>query len=313
LALPPVLLIGAIWGQVDSLLAFFVLLTIYFLAENRPLAASLAFTVGFVVKPQIVAGLPFLAYWFVRHTSPRAWLRAVGLSTVVVIALAFPFFPSLLPWRPLHDLALHLKDSADKYQYNAIFADNLWQAFDIAGDCDVEVCQDGRTGDEYLGLTTRTWGLALYLLSSAAIIVILRRTRSTAMLALGTSLCLLAFFVFMTRMHERYLFPFFLPFLAACVLLRSAVLWRAFAILATVHLLDLYDVYVSFGDLRIAAVDDWLESSDMWGTGIRTAQALGIVVCATFAAVLVEAARLARDGPEGAAVGRGYTRRATRM
>jgi dolichyl-phosphate-mannose-protein mannosyltransferase len=297
LALPPALLIGAIWGQVDSFLAFFVLLAIYFLAENRPVAASLAFAVGFLVKPQILAALPFLAYWLMRDTSPRTWLRAAGLFTLVVLAVSWPFFPSLLPWRPLHDLALHLQDSVERYQFNSVFADNLWEALGIPIDCDVEVCSDGRTGDEYLGLTTQTWGIALYVLSSAAIIVMLRRARSTAMLALGTSLCLLAAFVLLTRMHERYLFPFFLPFLAACVLLRSGVLWRAFAILATVHLLNLYDVYMTFGDLRIAAVHEWLESPDLWGTGLSTAQALSIVVCATFAALLVEIRRLARASP----------------
>jgi hypothetical protein len=58
--------------------------------------------------------------------------------------------------------------------------------------------------------------------------------------------------------------------------------------------LNLYDVYVSFGDLRITSVDEWLESRDVWGTGLATSQALAIVVCTTFAALLVETMRLAR-------------------
>jgi dolichyl-phosphate-mannose-protein mannosyltransferase len=306
LVLPPVLLIGAIWGQADSLLAFFVLLTIYFLDRNRSVAAGLAFTVGFFVKPQIVAVLPFFAFWLIRDAPPRTWLRVAGWSTVLALVLAWPFFPSLLPWRPLHELANHLQDSADRYPYNSSFADNLWMAFpDFATRCDVEICYDPITraavaqGSEYLGLTTRTWGLALYVLSAAVVIAILRRKRSTGFLALGTSLCALAFFVFMTRMHERYMFPFFLPFLVACALLRSAVLWRAFAVLATVHLLNLYDVYVLFGDLRIAFVDEWLKSTDLWDTGLTTRQALAIVVCTSFAAVLVETARLARREKTG--------------
>ena len=302
LLLPPVLLIGAIWGQVDSLLAFFILLTIYLLGGDRPVAAGLAFTAGFFVKPQIVSVLPFLAFWLVRESPPRTWLRVAGWSTALAIVLALPFFPSLFPWQPLHELADHLQVSVDRYPYNSSFADNLWMAFpDFAGRCDVAICHDPITGSavaqgsEYLGLTTRTWGLALYGLSAAVVIAILRRTRSTGFLALGTSLCALAFFVFMTRMHERYLFPFFLPFLVACALLRSAALWRAFAVLATVHLLNLYDVYVLLGDLRIASVDRWLKSRDVWGTSLATSQALAIVVCTTFAALLVETWRLARD------------------
>jgi hypothetical protein len=171
---------------------------------------------------------------------------------------------------------------------------------DFARRCDVEICRDPITraavaqGSEYLGLTTHTWGLALYVLSCVAVIAILRRTRSTEFLALGTSLCALG----VLRVHDadaRALpVPYFLPALLACSLLRSAALWRAFALLATVHLLNLYDVYVSFGDLRIASVDEWLESRDVWGTGLATSQALAIVVCTTFAALLVETRRLAR-------------------
>jgi hypothetical protein len=133
--------------------------------------------------------------------------------------------PHVRRW-PLHKLASHLADSADRYPYNSSFADNLWMVFpDFAG-CDVEICHDPTTGpvqqgSEYLGLTTRTWGLALYVLSCVAVIAMLRRTRSTEFLALGTSLCALGFFVFITRMHERYLFPYFLPALLACSLLRS--------------------------------------------------------------------------------------------
>jgi Gpi18-like mannosyltransferase len=95
LVLPPVLLIGAIWGQVDSLLAFLVLLTIYFLAGNRPVAAGLAFTAGFFVKPQIVAVLPFVAFWLFRQTPPRSvdeWLESqdiwgTGLATSQALAI----------------------------------------------------------------------------------------------------------------------------------------------------------------------------------------------------------------------------------
>jgi hypothetical protein len=60
---------------------------------------------------------------------------------------------------------------------------------------------------------------------------------------------------------------------------------------------------------RIPGVRAWI-TERRW---IVALLAGGLVVRLALAALLVEAARLARDGPPGAPVGRGYTRRATRM
>ena len=129
-------------------------------------------------------------------------------------------------------------------------------------------------------------------------IVVLRKARGVGFLALGTSLCLLAFYVFMTRMHERYLFPFFLPFLAACVLLRSRALWWTFGILGAVHFLNLYYVYTNAdGDLRIQAAFDWLGDTDLLGTGLRTTQLLSAIVVGGLLVLAPLAYRLARKEP----------------
>ena len=243
LLLPPTLLVGAIWGQVDGILAFFVLLSIYLLDRGRPVAGFVAFTVGFLVKPQAVAVLPFLVFWVVRDhrpswrrfranvrlpVPPALWLRTIAGTVSAALVVAFPFFPSLLLWRPIVDLVNRTKEVATEfYPINSSYAYNFWQLLGIARRCDVPVCRDKGTGvvtdgTDFLGLTTRHWGLVLFAISAATVIVVLRKARGAGFLALGTSLCILAFFVFMTRMHERYLFPFFLPFLAACVLLGPA-------------------------------------------------------------------------------------------
>jgi len=316
LLFPPVLLIGAVWGQVDSIFAFFILLTIYFLDRHRPLAGALAFTVGFLVKPQAIAALPFLVFWVVRDhppvwtqvranlrvpLPPRLWLRMIGASLGASILLAFPFFPSLLLWRAFVDLVQQLKDAAAEfYPLNSFFAYNFWELLDVAGRCDVSVCRNETTGavthgTEFLGLTTRSWGLVLFALSVASVIVVLRKARGPGFLALGTSLCMLAFFVFMTRMHERYLFPFFLPFLAASVLIRSRLLWTAFGLLAAVHFLNLYYVYTNADkdNLRLQGLYEWLGDRDLWGTGLATTQLLSFVVVAGLIALVPTAFRLA--------------------
>ena len=152
-------------------------------------------------------------------------------------------------------------------------------------------------GTEFLGLTTRTWGSVLFVFTVVAVIVVLRNARGPGFLALGTSLSMLAFFVFMTRMHERNLFPFFLPFLAACVLLRSRVLWTAFVALATVNFLNMYFVYTNHPEeepLRVQGLYEWLADRQLWGTDLGTGQVLAFIVVATVPVLVFEAHRLAR-------------------
>jgi hypothetical protein len=148
LVFPPTLLIGAVWGQVDSILAFFVLLTIYLLDRDRPVAASVAFTVGFLVKPQAIAALPFLIFWFVREhppswrrvrddlrlpLPPRLWPAMILSSLGAAVVIAFPFFPSLLLWRPLFDVVSQLRKAASELvPLNSFFAYNFWELLDIA-------------------------------------------------------------------------------------------------------------------------------------------------------------------------------------
>ena len=134
-------------------------------------------------------------------------------------------------------------------------------------------------------------------------IVVLRKARGPAFLALGTSLSILAFYLFTTRMHERYLFPFFLPFLAACVLFRSRVLWTVFGLLGAVHFLNLYfQSTTQRGATCGTRASDWrLPARTSWSTGIkRQIQLLSAIILAGLLVLVPTAYRLANHSPETA-------------
>ncbi len=235
LLFPAGLLIGAVWGQVDSLLAFLLLLSLYFIAKDRPVWGGVAFVVAFLVKPQGIAALPFLVFWIVRHYPPRVWAGVVAASVIAGLALLVPFF-TYKPWE-LYD---RLRFSADVYQYSSVNAYNFWGMYDGLFRPD---------NVHYLGITYQVWGIILFAGAVGAILVAMARGRGTGALALGTALSMFAFYIFVTRMHERYVFPAFLPLLVACVLLHSRtawsayVLWGTFIVLGVVHFLNLYYVY----------------------------------------------------------------------
>jgi len=145
---PVVLLVGPVWGQVDSLLAFFLLFTVYYLARGRTLAAAVVYTIGFLTKPQALAALPIFVFWglrqevhrvlpalsasgdllaraaeFVRVFAVRVWpVPAAALA--VAFVMVFAFFPS----NPF-GIIDQLSDSQKLYPFNSFFAFNFWEMF----------------------------------------------------------------------------------------------------------------------------------------------------------------------------------------
>ncbi len=188
--LPTALFIGPLWGQVDSLLSLSILVVIYYLNKGRLVSAAVAYTVGFMIKPQAIAVLPFVAFWGIRDSTPIDWARCVGASFVTAMVLMFPFF-SDHPW----DIFQQLYDSTNIFVFASSFTYSFWAIFGWFQNDNVKTWF----------VTWREWGLVLTILCQFFIIYSLRNTRGLGMLAFGVGLTALAFFVFQTRMHERYI------------------------------------------------------------------------------------------------------------
>lgn len=306
LAFPPALLIGPMWGQVDSALAFLLLLSVYFVGKDRPVAAAAAFTLGFLIKPQAIAALPVLAFWIIRNHPPRLegggfqvspvlWhCLAMGLG--LTLLLIIPFF-DYEPWRLV--TTLYDSTNVENYRVNSFWAFNFWT---LQGLFDGGFKPDTQ---DFLGISHRIWGIVMFVAALAAIIAASWRSRSTGVLALATALSVMAFYTFLTRMHERYVFAAFLPLLVACVMLNSRVLWGTFVVLATVHFLNMYQVFTyplynmtGPNYLRIDWLVERLEEDSLLGIGYSTTQILSGIMVACFFVTLTAAFALSWRPPE---------------
>ncbi len=270
---PVVLLVGPVWGQVDSLLAFFLLLTVYYLARGRTVAAAVVYTVGFLVKPLAIGALPVFVFWglrdeirqvlpalpetaeplsravaFGRSLAARVW-PAVAAALSAALLLLLPFFPS----NPLAIFG-QLQDATEVYPFNSFYAFNFW----------------GLTGwlksDQltFWGLAYRWWGVVLYAAASISIIWTFRDAKGPGPLALGTALSVLAFFLFMTRMHERYLFASILLLMTAGFAMNARAIWAALAVLSVVQFFNVYYAYINFTEgnyLRVGWLFAWIDDN----------------------------------------------------
>ena len=83
--IPTVILNSSAWAQADSIYTAFVLLSLYFILQDRPTAASIAFSVALSFKLQAVFFLPAL----IGYILPRKWslLYLVWIPIVYAITL----------------------------------------------------------------------------------------------------------------------------------------------------------------------------------------------------------------------------------
>lgn len=193
---PALLLNSTIWGQTDSVLALLALLAFFALGDRRfELAWSLA-ALAILTKPQALLVVPLFVLWpwgWWKSGRPLSAALAI-LGTVFVVADPFR---GDRPWTWLIEL---YTGTTGYYAETSVNAMNLPALLFGMRRNDADVV---------LGLSTQTWGFAIGLAIGLAFLVpyLKRRTRSlhAALVAAAT----LVAFMCLTRMHERYLYPYF--------------------------------------------------------------------------------------------------------
>jgi hypothetical protein len=285
---------SVIWGQVDSFGTVFLLLGVRELWRGRSERAAFFAVVAALIKPQLAILVPIVAIVVIRRAlwpaggygdepEPRrrgfafelrdiGWLRilttgAVGFLTAVLLSAPFGLtvigVTSSAPFLESSLLRLVFSTAA-QYPYLTVNAYNLWALFPVDGQSAAMVggalwLPDAPlpTGEAYGAIGPIPAGLigAALLLSVAGVVawVVARRPDRLTILV-GVTVLSLAFFAVPTRVHERYLFPFFG---LAAILLAFSWRWRiAYLVAAVATFLNMYVVLVAF--YESPHVSDWL-------------------------------------------------------
>ena len=250
---PAFLFVSAIWGQVDSLTAFFVLAAFLLITTGRTSLVREAggvaiLALAFGSKPQAVFLLPVVGLYLVwRHLggarSMRDALKGVGhlaglavVGAVVMILLGLPF--------RLDPIGLFnfYRTASQTYPYTSVWAFNLWG---LAGFWNPDV---GADAIRVFGVPAFYLGLALVAVGTCIVLFRLWRAlgrgehETRAVLLAGAAISLLVFAV-STRMHERYLF---LGVACLAPFVGSKVVRRGYIAMSALYLVNLYFPYVYY-------------------------------------------------------------------
>jgi dolichyl-phosphate-mannose-protein mannosyltransferase len=217
---PALIFNSSVWGQVDGVLTFFLVMGIYFLVEKKKLILSnlfLAFSI--LIKPQAIAVLPTLFNDY----------RRILFLPLLMFIFSLPFFPGNV--LGLYNMTQRL---ADLYPYTSLYAYNFWSLIGWWQNDSIL----------FLTLSYKTWGIMLYSLALFLILIpFLFKKVEGFTFYLSSSLSFFAFFLFLTRMHERYLFPFFALLLIAALIKKSKTLLGIYVLTSLIHFGNLWYVY----------------------------------------------------------------------
>jgi len=204
---PAYLYITMIWGQVDSLLTVFVALSIAFATRKKVLASFLCLVVAFNFKLIGVAFLPLVVLLNLPaiREDKKVLLRALPMLLAAQVLIFLPF---LAPHKLRTIVAANQWHVSASPAIASSSGFNFW--YFVFGERTWEVSA-ART---FLHLSIKTWGLVLFAVSAAAVLVPLfkatilrKKPLSDAYVFLASALYWLAFYCFTVGMHERYSQP----------------------------------------------------------------------------------------------------------
>jgi len=218
---PAVIYISTVWGQIESIPIFFILLSLYIFKKNYYLS-HIFFTLALLSKQTALWLLPIFLVLWLRNKPLKTFLKGILLQLLTFILIYLPF--TLNPTEPFKLYFQTLKGSSTLVSDAAW---NVWHYFLPVGTVDSALL---------LGISIRFWSILLLLLSFGIVVSKFFKEKLTLFQSLFF-LSLVAFF-FQTRVHERHLFPALVFFLLAFKPTKANVI--GFLSLTFYHLFNLY-------------------------------------------------------------------------
>jgi dolichyl-phosphate-mannose-protein mannosyltransferase len=223
---------STIWGQTDSLVNLLGLAAVLALISGGLVLAAFLFTLSLMYKGSLSIFAPFLIIYALKQKFEiKTYLKGLSVAVFTIFAISFWFHPY---W----DYPLWI---VDLYQ-NRILPGEIGfltaNAFNFWWLVDPGQTLDSQT---YFNISARTWGILVTMSGMIVLAYALIKRTSEKKLLICLALFSFISFLFLTRMHERYLYPLF-PY-ATMLLGYFPSTGIIYAAVSVVHLLNLYHLF----------------------------------------------------------------------
>lgn len=248
---PVSILLSAIWGQTDSLIAFFALLSFLLLLKKRFIFSMVFCFISLFIKPNWIYLFPLYLYFLIRF-KPKFRDYVIGGALVFVIFyLTSSFFTSngvigfsnwLISERLIRTATIAQKASVSAFNFYTLFF-----KFDSTSD-----------KIPILGIPANVFSMGIYLLLNVALVFNFKK-RKVHEFDLLYSVFILGFgiYLFMTNMLERYFFPAFVP-----LIILAMYKFKIFKYFFLINLAVFANLFFSFFRRKYGAVADAFYAND---------------------------------------------------
>lgn len=223
---------SAVWGQTDSVVNLLGFISIYYLLKKKLIPSVVFYALSLLFKGSLIIFAPILLLYAVLQRYPfKIWFYALCTMLSVTFAVSVWFHPAL-------DLPVWVVNLYQNRIFPGEIGDLTANAFNFWW-----LVSPGKVLDSTLfwGISARLWGIIL--LVSGFIVGCFKLIRRPNEKTLWYSLAFISLvsFLFMTRIHERYLYPYFLPGLV--LLANVPGLIPVYVVLSLLNLLNLYHLF----------------------------------------------------------------------
>jgi dolichyl-phosphate-mannose-protein mannosyltransferase len=181
----------AVWGQLDAVYTFFLVLSLILALKSKPLPSAVIFALGLLTKPQGIALLPLVALLIYKKNGWKQLVYSIVAFTATIFLVVLPFEGIGNP------VTFLIKTYSTGYMYynvTSVNAFNLWGLFALW-------MKDGYLFFVGWALFGAVAVLTMYMAHK-------RFSVSGDLIAVFAAFMLFfAFFMLPTRIHERYMFP----------------------------------------------------------------------------------------------------------
>lgn len=192
---PVVLIDGSVWGQVDSIFALILVMSIAYFMDKRIVLASVLFAITALIKPQAFIFMPIvlLVLFYERRWKTAGICALYGFGTFILLAL-----PLFLKGDGIWQLIELYKGTLSSYAYGSLNAYNLYSLFGYNWK-PIE--------DTFIGLKLSAWGnIGIGLAVLYAGWIGLKGKFKHEQLNFIAAVLISIVFILVTKMHERYMF-----------------------------------------------------------------------------------------------------------
>ncbi len=234
---PAIIYNSTIWGQIDSINNLFFYISLLFLINKKAFFSLLFLALSLYVKVSLLPLVPlyFLFAFFGGFFKRSVFIFSIIATLGIITLLNLPFFTN-----PLSFFSFAKQASGGQAQAITVNAFNFWWMILYPTlHTDIPLITT-----KFFGLPFGTWGnivFGVFYLPILLKVFLWRKQLTPERVFLLFTIVAFTTFLFLPKMHERYLYPA-LPLLIAFVGLKKRY-WILAIVLSILHFLNLYLVW----------------------------------------------------------------------